>query len=53
MTEDDRLRELRRRGEAAGIAGTDEMSADELLHALGQMAKGVDADTAEQAARNR
>ncbi|WP_280384238.1 hypothetical protein [Nocardia wallacei] len=51
MTEDDALRELRRRGEAAGIRGTAEMTADELHEALGKMAKGVDADTAEQEAR--
>ncbi|RDI65690.1 hypothetical protein [Nocardia pseudobrasiliensis] len=53
MTDTERLQELRRRGEAAGIAGCAEMTADELRAALGLMSKGVDAETAERAAVER
>ncbi|WP_280331033.1 hypothetical protein [Nocardia wallacei] len=53
MTAEDRLSELRRRGEAAGVPGYADMTADELSEALGKMAKGIDAETAKQQAESK
>ncbi|WP_156959465.1 hypothetical protein [Nocardia sp. BMG51109] len=49
MAEDNRVLDLRRRGEAAGIPDSSAMTADELSRTLGKMAKGIDAETAKQA----
>ncbi|MFF0489291.1 hypothetical protein ACWDSJ_04640 [Nocardia sp. NPDC003482] len=50
MSDAERLADLRRRAEAAGIPGYEALNADELREALGKMAKGIDAETAKREA---